>query len=227
MKPSFLKTFSFLSLLAILILTQGNNTLYSQLCDTSHKTITIKAVTGDYCDAVRYNYCIHVWTTTPCAFDDTLCSGLSATVTYSFRYPNQTWFVQGIDYSDCVWCVSYFGPNNSGTDINYRYDCDPECYCKTDRPIYNNETNGFKVEQNFPNPFNPNTTISFSIAKSDNVKLVVSDVLGKEVAVLVNEFKSAGRYDINFDASALSSGIYFYTLTSGNFTETKKMFLIK
>ena len=85
----------------------------------------------------------------------------------------------------------------------------------------------FVLNQNYPNPFNPSTTINFSIQSSDFVSLKVYDVLGNEVATLVNEKRPAGSYNINFNASQLSSGIYFYKLQAGSFVETKKMILIK
>jgi hypothetical protein len=85
----------------------------------------------------------------------------------------------------------------------------------------------FSLYQNYPNPFNPNTSITFDIPKSEFIKLAVYDILGREAAVLVSEFKQAGRYSVSFNASALSSGIYFYTLRSGNITITKKMILSK
>jgi hypothetical protein len=85
----------------------------------------------------------------------------------------------------------------------------------------------FMLSQNYPNPFNPSTTIQYSIPKVSNVVVKVYDVLGNEVATLVDEYKEAGRYEVNFDASKLSSGIYFYKLQAGNFVETKKMILMK
>ncbi len=90
-----------------------------------------------------------------------------------------------------------------------------------------NTPENFKLSQNYPNPFNPSTVINYSIPKSGLVTLKVYDILGKEVASLVNEFKSAGSYDFKFNASNLSSGVYFYRLESGNFVETKKMSLMK
>jgi hypothetical protein len=87
--------------------------------------------------------------------------------------------------------------------------------------------NVYNLEQNYPNPFNPTTMISFDIPKADNVKLVVYDVLGREVALLVNQFRQAGTYDVQFDGSTLSSGVYFYRLETGSFTQTKKMLLVK
>lgn len=87
--------------------------------------------------------------------------------------------------------------------------------------------NDFVLSQNYPNPFNPTTNIQYSIPKASHVSLKVYDVLGNEVATLVNEELSSGVYNSKFDASALSSGIYFYTLTADNFTATRKLMLIK
>lgn len=95
--------------------------------------------------------------------------------------------------------------------------------------------NSFHLYQNFPNPFNPSTKIKFVVPsviasgakQSQFVTLKVYDVLGNEVAILVNEEKPAGNYEINFDAGSLSSGVYYYRLVSGSFIETKKMILLK
>lgn len=83
------------------------------------------------------------------------------------------------------------------------------------------------LEQNFPNPFNPSTTIKYSIPKSSLVVLKIYDVLGNEVATLVSEEKAVGSYEVEFSATGLTSGIYFYKLQSGSFVETKKMILMK
>ena len=91
----------------------------------------------------------------------------------------------------------------------------------------------FKLNQNYPNPFNPSTTIEYSIPNVvpdfnlSNVTLKVYDVLGKEVATLVNETQSAGNYRVTFDASSLPSGVYFYRLVGGSFSETRKFTLMK
>ena len=85
----------------------------------------------------------------------------------------------------------------------------------------------FKLDQNYPNPFNPTTVINFTIPKDGNVTLKVYNALGEEVATLVNEFKNASNYKVDFNASNLTSGVYFYTLKTDNFTQTKKMLLIK
>ncbi len=85
----------------------------------------------------------------------------------------------------------------------------------------------FKLLQNYPNPFNPATTIHYSLSKRQSIILIVFDVLGREVATLVNEEKQPGVYEVEFDASQLSSGIYFYQLKVGSFFQTKKMVLLR
>lgn len=85
----------------------------------------------------------------------------------------------------------------------------------------------YSLSANYPNPFNPVTTIDYSIKFNGLVSLKVYDILGNEVATLVNENKSAGFYSVNFNASDLSSGIYIYTIKSGNFTDSKKLILLK
>lgn len=92
---------------------------------------------------------------------------------------------------------------------------------------FNGLPSKFSLEQNYPNPFNPSTTITFSIPQQSNVSLKVYDALGSEVAELVNEEMKSGSYKINFDSSKLSSGIYFYTLRTNDFFNTRKMILIK
>jgi hypothetical protein len=85
----------------------------------------------------------------------------------------------------------------------------------------------YELSQNYPNPFNPVTYINYSIPKPDFVKLSVFDILGKEVATLVNSNKPEGSYQVSFDASKLSSGVYFYKITAGEYIEVKKMSVIK
>jgi len=85
----------------------------------------------------------------------------------------------------------------------------------------------FSLSQNYPNPFNPSTTISFDIPVDSKVMVTLFDMSGREVANLVNEFKTAGYYSVSFNASSLSSGAYFYRIDAGNFVDTKKMLLVK
>lgn len=87
--------------------------------------------------------------------------------------------------------------------------------------------NEFSLSQNYPNPFNPTTNIKFQIPMAGFVKLIIYDALGKEIQTLVNEQLSPGTYEVDFDGSNQPSGVYFYKLESGTFTETKKMVLVK
>lgn len=85
----------------------------------------------------------------------------------------------------------------------------------------------FKLSQNYPNPFNPVTVINYSVPNSGTVKLTVFDMLGRTVSEPLNEYKSPGKYEISFNGENLSSGVYYYTLESGNFSQTRKMILLK
>jgi len=84
-----------------------------------------------------------------------------------------------------------------------------------------------KLLENYPNPFNPVTIISYQLSFNDNVILKIYDILGNEVATLINEKQNAGTYSVEWNASEMSSGIYFYKLITDGFVETKKMNLIK
>ena len=110
----------------------------------------------------------------------------------------------------------------------------------TDIELDSNLPNKFVLHQNYPNPFNPSTTIKYTVANANfasntitenenlqSVQLIVYDLLGKEVATLVNEQQSPSNYEVIFDASKLSSGIYYYQMSVGEFVETKKLVFLK
>jgi hypothetical protein len=105
-------------------------------------------------------------------------------------------------------------------------------FCPTIEPFGINIISGevpseYSLGQNYPNPFNPNTVIKFDIMKKSFVKIIVYDISGREVKRLAEQELNAGKYSVNFDGGNLSSGIYFYSLLAGDFTETKKMILVK
>lgn len=85
----------------------------------------------------------------------------------------------------------------------------------------------FALSQNYPNPFNPVTTIKYQIPADGLVKIVLYNILGKEVMTVVNKYQAAGNYQINFDASNLSSGVYFYKMQSGTFSDMKRMMVVR
>jgi photosystem II stability/assembly factor-like uncharacterized protein len=94
-------------------------------------------------------------------------------------------------------------------------------------PISTEVPSKYSLSQNYPNPFNPTTKIKFAITKLSEVKIVVFDAMGREVQTLVNEKLQAGTYETTFDGSQLTSGVYFYKISSGDFSETKKMLMVK
>jgi hypothetical protein len=95
------------------------------------------------------------------------------------------------------------------------------------RQISNIIPKHFELVGNYPNPFNPNTRIVFDVPKSADVRITVFDVLGREVATLINKKLAPGKYEVDFNGTNLPSGIYFYRLTSANYSQTKKMALVK
>jgi len=120
--------------------------------------------------------------------------------------------------------------DNTASATNYEYMIDnfmTSTIVGVDDNSENELPSGYILAQNYPNPFNPSTQISYSIPNSEYVSLKIYDVLGKEVAILVDAVQSANHYTVSFDAGKLSSGIYFYTLKAGNFNETKKMLLLR
>jgi hypothetical protein len=127
---------------------------------------------------------------------------------------------------------------SGNTDLYIKVTDEEGAYIVTTIPVVVDPTTGIKegedhlpvdyyLSQNFPNPFNPTTTIKFEIPERSFVALKVYDVLGNEIATLINEEKPAGSYEITFDGSDLTSGIYFYKIQAGSFVEIKKMVLLK
>jgi hypothetical protein len=107
------------------------------------------------------------------------------------------------------------GAGNSLTANNYSYS------------DFNSQVSSFNLDQNYPNPFNPSTTISYSIPVASNVKLSVFNAIGQEVKNVENVYKNAGNYKVTLNADDLNSGIYFYKIEAGQYSQTRKMILIK
>lgn len=147
---------------------------------------------------------------------------------------NTSWqiigFVQGHGNSNSPKEYSFTNTPLGGTKFKYRlkqidfdgtFEYSNEIEVNLQTPLF------FLLNQNHPNPFNPNTTIKFSIPHSQFVTLKVYDVLGREVATLVNEEKAPGNYEVKFNGSNLPSGVYCYRLQAGSFSQTKKLLLLK
>jgi len=143
--------------------------------------------------------------------------------------PDTTWIAQN------VWMVKEVIPsvnvNLNTVGINYAFNVPGNRYELAAPVSVNNISseipNKFSLSQNYPNPFNPKTVIRFSLSVANVTSLKIYDILGKEIATLVNEKLQPGTYETSFDGSNLTSGVYFYKLTIADFTETKQMLLIK
>jgi hypothetical protein len=178
---------------------------------------------------------------------------ISITGGYVYRGTRVPWLVGRYIYADYgsrkTWKILYSGGVVSDTGLigsspssvlSFGVDQNNELYTCTTTGIYkflnsligvngnsNEVPHGFALEQNFPNPFNPATTIKYSVPQNMFITLKVFDVTGKEVTTLVNEHKSAGSYLVKWNADAYPSGVYFYKLESGNYSFEKKMVLLK
>jgi hypothetical protein len=143
---------------------------------------------------------------------------------------NKIAFVEGKGTTTEMQNYSFIDKNLQSGLYNYRLnqiDFDGTQEVVGELTVHLGSPDQFSLSQNYPNPFNPSTTIKYSIPTSEFVTLKIYDVLGNEVATLVNGVKSSGSYEIEFNAANLSSGIYFYTFKAGKYTETKKLILTK
>ena len=161
-------------------------------------------------------------------------SGFDIERASSLTSPLQSWqkigFVSGIGTSTEVHAYSFADQNPIVGKSYYRLkqiDFDGTSEYSNIVEVVFGAVSEFALEQNYPNPFNPSTTINYSIKEKSNVELKIFDLLGGEIAVLVNEEKTPGNYDVSFDASSLSSGVYLYTIKAGSFVQTRKMLLMK
>ena len=161
------------------------------------------------------------------------CSQILKTTDGGASWSNRTVLVDNLYFSDCFFTsalTGYIGGSSLTNGVGYilkTTDGGDEYNPVGIEPISNEVPAQFQLEQNYPNPFNPMTNVKFQIPNEAFVKLIVFDVLGREVATLVNEQLNAGTYEADWNADKFSSGVYYYKLTAGDFNETKKMILIK
>jgi hypothetical protein len=158
-------------------------------------------------------------------------SGLSWGQDTRLTYATGDSYFNSISVSNTVIHVVWTDSRDGNLEIYYKRD--PTGNPIGIQPISSEIPNQFSLSQNYPNPFNPSTRIKFDVALdsrlrgNDNVVLKIYDVLGRETAVLVNEGLEPGTYEVEWDGSNYPSGVYFYKLITDDFTETKKMVLLK
>ncbi|NNG26688.1 MAG: T9SS type A sorting domain-containing protein [Ignavibacteriaceae bacterium] len=215
---------------------EGPDTLFPN--DTAYYKLMMNggpSVKGGFDLAVRFGVLDSVDTLTYILFDELTHTVpkpfANATVLWDFIYKAPDSLVTDTIYSVAN---SVNGDGNPQPDDKWNFG-ENFPVTITAKPVSVDEAiilNGYILSQNYPNPFNPSTTINFTVAQNQRqetreVSLKVYDVLGNEVATLVDDEKLAGSYDVEFDANGLTSGIYFYTLVAGNVIETKKMVLLR
>ena len=151
-----------------------------------------------------------------------LCLKNDSIISYANLVNGKGIVTLAVDEQDRVW-LGIFGTGElavfDGTNLTIITDIEDEQFDFIPQQ--------YSLNQNYPNPFNPTTTIKFGIAEFGFVSLKVYDILGNEITTLVNEEKPSGNYEVEFNASSLPSGVYFYRLKSGSFVETKKMIVLK
>lgn len=146
-------------------------------------------------------------------------SGDSIT-SYNHLLDNISVATLAVDSNDKIWL------GTAGTGALYVYDGN-NLNLLTDVAKEHSELIRFELHQNYPNPFNPVTKIKYSIPKSENVQIKIYNILGSEIRMLFNEYKQAGTYEVEFKANDLPSGVYFYRITSGDFSTARKMIILK
>lgn len=204
-----------LKIITTFILILSSSFIFAQTSHTvtvANFSFTPQTLTINVGDTVKWNNVLGTHNVR--ADDFSFFSGAAAPAPWEFTH------VFTAEGDNPYYCEPHGGPGGSGMSG----------VVVVETPVsVENETivDQFKLEQNFPNPFNPSTRISYSVPAVSFVNLVVFDMLGNEVEVLVNEEKQAGHYQIDFNAVELSGGVYFYKLTSNSFVDTKKMILMK
>lgn len=207
---------------------------WSDAGDTSHN-VTINnpmTLTAFY----KINFKLIIYSTIPFTFGGNLYYDSAMSVQFGVtgrvvNYNGQQYVFRGWNGSGSG---SYTSPDSSGTDTVVTISLSnaivesPRWISQVGVQNISSELpSEYKLFQNFPNPFNPFTLIKFNLIKSGNVKITVYDVLGREIKILINEVLNPGKYSIDFNAGNLASGIYYYRITTNDFTDIKKMLLIK
>lgn len=158
-------------------------------------------------------------------FDTTFVAGIPI-MTSSMKVTSYEWFVSTAKFP--VVQIAYFVQNTNGSVTSFKkVEYNPNSPTSVDEPGQENVASSFVLNQNFPNPFNPTTTISFKLANAGRVSLTVYNMIGEVVATLINEELAGGIYAVPFDAHGLASGTYLYRLQVGEKVQTRKLMLLR
>lgn len=159
----------------------------------------------------------------------TVIGGANAHFVVKWDAANSSWLNLSVGLSADQYALAIMGSDlyTGGFSRIWKYSCRVNTTSIGEEKTNDELPQKFQLSQNFPNPFNPTSTIRYNIASAGFVKISVYDILGREVRVLVNEEKNPGHYEILFDARELSSGVYFYTIRTRDYTQSKKMILLK
>lgn len=240
MKTRILISFFILLFLAIFIFRED---ISGQACTVGRTTVTIYVPNvEEACDIHLEAYAqVHFWETGGSGDNFYRYADFNGVIVECLENAQGIYYTMQVVNPGCTVtapCSSTISPFNQTCGYVF-YGCELECYCDSPHdPCGNGEhkvktatQNGIPAEfllyQNFPNPFNPTTSITFDIPKPSIVRLNVYDVGGAEVAEIVNSIFEAGRYTYQFDASNYASGLYFYKIEAGDYTSIKKMVLMK
>ena len=238
----------------IVLMTKKNSTTGCSCHGNLDKSVTVKLIGPDTVTAGQTaNFKLTI-TGGPLVAGGTDIAAFSGTVAEVdvTMYSDQSEITHNVPLSAVAGVVtfnfSYTAPSKPGKDtlyangnsVNFNGDSDGDLWNYAPNKIItikaavqgieqnvNTGNKSFLLRQNYPNPFNPATNISFQIPTGENVLLKVYDALGNDVQTLIQEYRPAGSYNINFSGSSLPSGMYYYRLSTGSFTQTKKMILLK
>lgn len=199
------------------------------VCRLRNKDVPYYKLNFTYADTLKNNEWFGIWRTVLKSETHENLFGKEALV----KNIHANWVFTKSDerWTDEYGLVSTNNPIGNGYNTLIGCVINGKVYGDTSMTVTSIEENNipaeFSLEQNYPNPFNPETTIKYSLSKRENVSLKIYDILGKETALLINEEKQPGNYEIKFNGKGLASGVYIYVLNTGGIIQSRKMLLSK
>jgi pectin methylesterase-like acyl-CoA thioesterase len=195
-----------------------NSFLLGRPWQNSPQTVFIKCEEPAILDPAGWS----TWNVTPALYAEYKCTGAGSNTSKRINISRQLTDAEAATYT----ITNIFSKN---TNTSFGFDWTPVIPVSVEEEFsYNNSIpTEYAISQNYPNPFNPSTSIKYQLPQNENVSVIVYDILGKEIQKLVNQEQLAGYYEVRFDAKKFASGIYFCRIQAGNFSDVKKMLLVK